>query len=495
MKKHQFLVAAVLLLASTSAVAQSSNNQDEVVKIERHAARDYRQGEMIVKFKSTSAVRVRSLNRSVSSGVSAVDQVLGELGITSSEQLMPLTGAEVTPRARALRSVSGKTIADYDMSQLYRLTFDAEKVNVHQAVEKLTTLEEVEFAEPNYIVYALSSSEASETFDTAEEAAAYMNEPLYSQQWGPAAINLPKLWEQPKITTKRPVIAILDTGVDITHPDLADNIWTNEVELNGAEDEDDDANGFADDLHGWDFVNQTARLGDWNGHGTHCAGIAAAVGTNGVGVTGANPDALIMPVTVMQSDGTGDVATIIKGIDYAASNGADVISMSIGGYGYSIAEEQALAKAYHKAVLVAAAGNDCQDVNRKPMYPAAFTYVLGVEAGESTGVVASFSNYDSNGPIFSSFNEEQLYNYELRAPGVDIMSTYPGGKYKSLNGTSMACPLVAGAISRYMQSKEMGFKELFFGDLIHTANGNVDIFAAYNIKDEDRTSTVWLVMN
>lgn len=507
MKKQQILVAAAMLLSASPLLAQSSNNVDEVVKIERHAARDYREGEMIVKFKPSSTVRVRSLTRGVTSGVNAVDQVLGELGVTASEPLMPFTGAEVTSRAKALRSVTGKTIEDSDMSQLYRLTFDAAKVNVHEAVDKLAALDEVEYAEPNYIVYALAESEASETYDTAEEAAAYVAEPLYSQQWGPAAINLPQLWAQPKITTKRPVIAILDTGVDIEHPDLKDNIWTNEAELNGAEDEDDDANGFADDLHGWDFVNQTARLGDWNGHGTHCAGIAAAVGNNGIGVAGANPDALIMPVTVMQSDGTGDVATIIKGIDYAAANGADVISMSIGGYGYSLAEEQALAKAYSTAVLVAAAGNDykCIDahdclVNKKnamqngPMYPAAFTFVLGVQAStDANGTLASFSNFDEDGPLLSKYSEEKLYNYELTAPGVDIMSTYPGGKYKSLNGTSMACPLVAGAISRYMQSKEMGSKEMLFGDLISTANGNLDIQAAFALTDADRTPTLQLV--
>lgn len=507
MKKQQILVAAAMLLSASPLLAQSSNNVDEVVKIERHAARDYREGEMIVKFKPSSTVRVRSLTRGVTSGVNAVDQVLGELGVTASEPLMPFTGAEVTSRAKALRSVTGKTIEDSDMSQLYRLTFDAAKVNVHEAVDKLAALDEVEYAEPNYIVYALAESEASETYDTAEEAAAYVAEPLYSQQWGPAAINLPQLWAQPKITTKRPVIAILDTGVDIEHPDLKDNIWTNEAELNGAEDEDDDANGFADDLHGWDFVNQTARLGDWNGHGTHCAGIAAAVGNNGIGVAGANPDALIMPVTVMQSDGTGDVATIIKGIDYAAANGADVISMSIGGYGYSLAEEQALAKAYSTAVLVAAAGNDnkCIDahdclVNKKnamqngPMYPAAFTFVLGVQASaDANGTLASFSNFDEDGPLLSKYSEEKLYNYELTAPGVDIMSTYPGGKYKSLNGTSMACPLVAGAISRYMQSKELGSKEVLFGDLISTANGNLDIQAAFALTDADRTPSLQLV--
>lgn len=309
-------------------------------------------------------------------------------------------------------------------------------------------------------------------------------------------MKLPQLWQQPIITQKRPIIAILDTGVDIDHPDLKANIWTNTKESEGAEDYDDDGNGFKDDLHGWDFVNQTGRIGDWNGHGTHCAGIAAAVGGNGIGIVGANPDALIMPVTVMQSDGTGDVATIIKGIDYAVANGADIISMSFGSYGESKAEEQALGRAYQKAVLVAAAGNDggCLNHNHgwiydlKPMYPAVYSFVLGVQAMNSKGLRAKWSNYDDDGSTYSEWGEDKLYNYELLAPGEDIESTYPGGNYKSLNGTSMATPMVAGALSRLIQAKEYANKEYLFGDLINACSttGGLDIYKAFSIKDEDR---------
>ena len=503
MRKQSLFVIVATMLASMPLFAQSSNNVDDVVKIDHQVASDYRQGEMIVKFKPTSDVRVRALGRSFTSGVNRVDKVMGEIGITASEQLMPLSGAVVESRAKALRSVSGNTIEDSDMSQLYRLSFDASKTDVHDAIDKLSALDEVEFAEPNYVVYALSSGEVAAADD-----------PLKEEQWGHGQLKLDFLKKQKPITDKRPVIAILDTGVDIEHPDLKDNIWTNEAEANGAEGEDDDANGFADDLHGWDFVNQTARLGDWNGHGTHCAGIAAAVGDNKIGITGANPDALIMPITVMQSDGTGDVATIIKGIDYAAANGADVISMSIGGYGYSLAEEQALAKAYNKAVLVAAAGNDFKciyahdcPVNKKnamqngPMFPAAFTFVLGVEASTQDGGLASFSNFDEDGPVFSTYSEDKLYNYELRAPGAKIMSTFPGGKYKVLSGTSMACPYVAGGISRLLQVKEYGNWEILFGDLIHARkhrcehdhDENVDFEAVYKITDADRKPSLGMV--
>lgn len=322
------------------------------------------------------------------------------------------------------------------------------------------------------------------------------DDPLFGQQWGLQTMKLPQLWQQPIITQKRPIIAILDTGVDIDHPDLKANIWTNTKESAGAEDYDDDGNGFKDDLHGWDFVNQTGRIGDWNGHGTHCAGIAAAVGGNGIGIVGANPDALIMPVTVMQSDGTGDVATIIKGIDYAVANGADIISMSFGSYGESKAEEQALGRAYQKAVLVAAAGNDGGCLNHahgwiydlKPMYPAVYSFVLGVQAMNGEGNITDWSNYDDNGPTYSAWGEDKLYNYELLAPGANIESTYPGGNYKSLNGTSMATPMVAGALSRLIQSKEYANKEYLFGDLINacSSTGGLDIYKAFSIKDEDR---------
>ena len=503
-KTQQILLCAIfMLMQATITFAQSSNNQDEVVKIDRWAMQNYRQGEIIVKFKPTAKVKMLKSADAVTSGVSAVDALFEKIGATDVEQLMPNTSKGNRPSL--LKSVSGTNVNTEGMNQLYRIKFDEAKAeSVMKAVEEVEELTEIEYAEPNYILYALSSG--SEITDCEH----YESEPLFKEQWAFNAINLKNVWTKKKITDKRPVIAILDTGVDTEHPDLAENIWTNEREANGQEDADDDANGFKDDLHGWDFVNQTSRLGDWNGHGTHVAGIAAAAGKNGIGITGANPDALIMPVTVMQSDGTGDVATIIKGIDYAAANGADIINMSIGTYGYSLAMEQALGRAYATAVLVAAAGNDAYCINNKlighkeicekesrPMFPAAFTFVLGVESSNRDGSRASFSNYDEDGPTFSKYSELQLYNYELRAPGVAIMSTFPGGKYKALNGTSMASPLVAGAISRLLQCKEYTSKEVLFGDLIHArkknSNNIVDFGAAYEITDADRTPELQLV--
>lgn len=484
------LFSIVLLLACTIALmAQSSNNEDEVVKIEKWNQYAYREGEVIVKFKADGAVQMRKnvKGKFQTASVNAVDALFAELGVEEVEALMPNVGARKAPRR--MRAYNGTEVKDHDLSKLYLVRFNqqvaapmsnaGEMRSVHQVVEQLQALEEVEFAEPNYLVFALSTESA--------DSATYVAEPLYSQQWGPAAINLPALWNMPKISDKRPVIAIIDTGVDTEHPDLKDNMWVNEAEKNGVAGKDDDGNGIVDDIYGYDFVNKTGAMADFNGHGTHCAGIAAAVGNNGIGITGANPDALIMPITVMQSDGTGDVATIIKGIDYAAANGADVISMSLGGYSYSMAEEQALGKAYATAVIVAAAGNDGKPIEQLRVYPGCFQFVLGVQAtGSPSGGLAKFSNHDSD-PIYTTYSAEtELYNYELRAPGVNILSTYPQGRYKALQGTSMATPMAAGAISRLLQCKEYDSWELLFGDLIHTSKGNMDIFAAYNITDADR---------
>ena len=234
MKKFTlFLLAFVAMMVAMPAVAQDRNNEDEVVKIDSRR-RDYREGEVLVKFKPTSRVNVRAKNgKFQSSAVLAVDAALEALGVDSVDQLMPLAGNKVSQRR--MRTANGVEVVDTDMSKLYRMKFNREKIqSVHKAIETLKALPEVEYAEPNYVVYALSTSEFT-------DSATCVAEPLYSQQSGLSAINVPYLWNKPRIKEKRPVIAILDTGVDTEHPDLQANIWTNEVETNGLEDEDDES--------------------------------------------------------------------------------------------------------------------------------------------------------------------------------------------------------------------------------------------------------------
>ena len=454
---------------------------------------EYVANEVIVKFKHSSPVRIQRHNttrRFVSASVTEVDMVLDSLGIFDVEDLMPLTGHMVSQK---VMTVGGKRLApDQNLSKLCNIVFDTTKVQtVDEAIAMLERLPDVEYAEPNYIVRIMSAS-AEDTIYDHTDAKTYTKEPLYSHQWGPGAINLPWLWNQPK-SKKRPVIAILDTGVDIEHPDLKDNIWTNEAEINGVGGRDDDQNGFFDDIHGYDFVNNTGVITDRNGHGTHCAGIAAAVGNNGIGITGANPDALIMPIQVMDKSGHGNVATIIKGIDYANANGADILSMSFGGCGYSSAEEEALLKAYYNGkYLVGAAGNSsseiyiyCTPPGRQ--FPGAFSFVIGVMSTDKSGKLSSFSNYDSDGPYYadwaaegSTIDEAQTYwNYDIAAPGSKIMSTYLNGTYREMSGTSMSTPLVAGALSRLLQCRTYSSQESAMGVIIQ----NRDTVKSYNNLD------------
>lgn len=495
----RLLLAALMLLVAVPSFAQmvSNNNEDGVNKPTREARfRPYREGQVIVKFKTGSGVRVQKVKgKFKTSAVSAVDRVMNALGVAEAEELMPLSGAITTAKPRRAKAPNGRVVEEPDLSQLYCLSFDTAKVkHVHEAVEMLKEVSEVEYAEPNYLAFISADGAAT-------DSATYVSEPLYSEQWAPAAINLPALWNMPLADAKRLVIAILDTGVDINHPDLKDNIWTNEKEANGSDFEDDDNNGYCDDVHGWDFIHNTAIINDGmdgNGHGTHCAGIAAAVGNNGIGITGANPNAKILPIKVMDDDGTGDVATIVRGIDYAVASGANILSMSLGG-GNSTAEYQALSKAYAAYIpIVAAAGNSGKSIydTRDPsglLFPAAYDIVLGVMASGQSGQRASYSNYDPDGPFYTQYaNTDRNYsqkddtslgefwNYDLMAPGTGIMSTLPGGKYGKLSGTSMATPLVAGALSRMLQVKGYDYAKDYciFGDMAEAKMKGTDVFDA-----------------
>lgn len=449
---------------------------------------EYRDGQVIVKFKQQSNVQ---LSRSATNAPRNVDAVMKKIGANFAEQLMPLS------HARQSRTYGKSTQAD-DLSTLYVVKFSGQ--SVEQAIESLKQLDEVEYAEPNYIVKAVGAvpSNATQTAplvsqDSPTSAISY-SDPMFNEQWGLQAINMPALWEKPIINPKRPVIAILDTGVDINHPDLAANIWTNE----GEKGNDEDANGYAGDVHGWNFVDNNADVADLFGHGTHCAGIAAAVGNNGIGVVGANPDALILPVKVLADNGYGDDAAIIRGIDYAIASGADVISMSFGHYGSSVIEESVLSRASEHAVLVAAAGNEgvCMveshqnihgnpNFGHLPLFPAVYSFVIGVQATNPEGDLASFSNFDCDGPEISTL---QNYNYDVKVPGEYILSTIPNGGYAYMDGTSMACPMLAGAISRLLQSKEITDNETLRKTLILSDDGNVDMEKAYNITSEDIAS-------
>lgn len=437
MMRLRQLLTVLLLMAVWSAWAQTGKKPL------------YREGQVIVKFKS-GPNKARGIN--ADGGVNAALQLIGG---TKVEQLMPRTCAMP---AKSRKFIYKENLSDYmDLSGIYVLQFDKSQ-SVEKTIEKLKKLDEVEYAEPNRIVHI-----ASTDVDT------YMAEPRYDEQWGLKAIRMPELWAQPIINAKRPVIAILDTGVDMEHPDLQANLLT-----------------------GYNAIDDSNDVTDEQGHGTHCAGIAAAIGNNGIGITGANPNALILPIKVFGSDAIGSMSDVYKGLDYAIAQGADIISMSLG-YENDIIDEieyEVLKSASSSAIIVAAAGNEgiCMKSNHtdihstfgefsKPFFPAAYDCVIGVQSTDIMGRRSSFSNYDCDGPLYTDF--EKGLNYEIKAPGSAILSTFNNHDYRTMDGTSMACPLVAGAISRLLQCKNIESHDRLVRTLIETSNDCIDIMAAY----------------
>lgn len=249
--------------------------------------------------------------------------------------------------------------------------------------------------------------------------------------WGLNRLNVSSVWKK-GITGRNVVVAVLDTGVDVTHHDLAQNIWNNPGEIPG-NGWDDDGNGYVDDTNGWNFAYSNHWVTDYDGHGTHIAGTIAAA-QNRYGVTGVAPNATIMPVKVLDDLGSGHTSDVANGIRYAVDNGADVISMSLGG-GYSSEIAQAVRYAYrHNVVVVMSSGNEGATM---PSYPAALADRWGIAVGavDRNLQVANFSNR-------AGFRMDYVV-----APGVNIYSTLPGNQFGALNGTSMAAPHVAGVVA------------------------------------------------
>ena len=514
-----FLLIAIAM-PSFAQVVNIDNKADTVMSNAYQSNDIYVPGEVLVKFKTANHVKVSSNGRRfASTSVARITQVLQQYGAEEMEQLLP--NESVNRMMREVRANSGKTIVGCDLSQLYRVKLSAAHVEeTMQLVDELNTMDEVEYAEPNYVVKSISgipsvrtSNERYLVNDANTKTISSLNDPMFSAQWGLEAINIPALWEKPVVNPQRPVIAILDTGVETTHPDLAANIWQNENET--YDETDSDENGFIDDIHGWNFIDNSANVEDDNGHGTHCAGIAAAVGDNQTGICGANPNAIIMPVKILDAGGFGSVELIIQGIDYAVANGADIVSLSLSTTELSQALEDVLSLVYDQTVIIAAAGNDfcCMISDHEnfhgnnecltgvqPRYPAASKYVLGVMATNESGELASFSNFDCDGPLRASnpvyygLDFEDNQSYELKAPGVNILSTYIGGGYTWMDGTSMACPMAAGAISRLLQCKDYSHDELL-RVLTFSSGNNIDMLAAYGVTPDDLAQTTYIVEN
>ena len=246
-----------------------------------------------------------------------------------------------------------------------------------------------------------------------------------------ADVNAVEAWRQSR--GKGVIVALADTNIDIEHPDLDSNIWTNagEVAGNGV---DDDKNGYVDDVHGWNFGKNNARPQDGGqSHGTHTAGIIAAAAGNGIAGSGVAPDVTLMPLAILTGGAT--TANAIKAFDYAVKNGANVISNSWGNNIY----EPALAASVKSTVaagvsVVVASGNENWDTGVHGSYPDNYAGSLSVAASDAKDAKASYSN---SGTV----------TVDVAAPGDKVLSTLPKGKFGEMSGTSMAAPVVSGVLA------------------------------------------------
>ncbi|MCH7492250.1 S8 family serine peptidase [Patescibacteria group bacterium] len=325
-------------------------------------------------------------------------------------------------------------------AKIYKIVLSDEE-NIDSLVDFYRNEPQVDFVEPNY------SFKMTRT----------PNDANYGSQWYHSKVGNPAAWNT--VTGSRNIIvAVLDTGIDIDHPDLSSNIWINSDEIagNGI---DDDGNGYVDDYNGWDFVGEVPDPNPkydagWTSsgvnHGTAIAGVVGALGNNNIGIAGSNWSVTIMPVRVLDSVGLGDTRDVYEGINYAVANGADIINLSFVGNNQGSLLPKAIQSAAEAGVLViAAAGNEGVDLNSNPRYPVCSDNVLGVAGVDKNDVrlvlksgnrVTGGSNYGSNCT-------------DISAPSIDFFSTvvydpdnglddyYLGG----WSGTSLASPMVAGA--------------------------------------------------
>jgi len=271
----------------------------------------------------------------------------------------------------------------------------------------------------------------------AAAAAAQPDDPFFDQQWPLAresVLGRAVAWQQ--TTGAGALVAVLDTGADFSHPDLQGAFWTNPGEAPGNR-VDDDRNGFVDDVHGADLVNDDGDPADDEGHGTHVAGIVAARSGNGIGVAGLAPRASVMVIKVLDRRRAGTAAGLAEGIHYAVAQGAQVINTSVNGDGTSRPLVEAIRAAGAAGVLVvASSGNDGRSIDLAPSYPASYAdpAIVSVGANGSAGALSAFSNYGRAG-------------VDIAAPGEDVLSTAAGGGYELRSGTSMAAPHVSATLA------------------------------------------------
>ena len=354
------------------------------------------------------------------------------MGALSSEYVHHLTGARVLDHFKFVKGLEHIQLPSSD---------------IQEALSYYNSHPLIEYAEPNYI-YSIYG---------AADDVPLPDDPKFGELWGlhntgqpdptglsgsyDADIDAPEAWTT---TTGSPnvVVAVIDTGIDYKHEDLAANMWVNTGEIpgNGI---DDDKNDYIDDVYGYDFSNKDGDPLDDHEHGTHVAGTIAAIKDNKIGVAGVAPTVKLMAVKFLDSFGSGELSNAALGIEYAITMGAKILSNSWGGGGFSQPLYDVISLAnQNKVVFTAAAGNDGKNTDGFPHYPSSYQQpnVISVGAITNEDILAGFSNYG-------------IKSVHLLAPGQAILSAIPGNNYDVMRGTSMATPHVSG-IAALLLSQE-----------------------------------------
>ncbi len=344
------------------------------------------------------------------------------------------------------------------LGHIYKMEFEQKNMDIEAVCVRYMDDPNIEYAQPDYV------NEAFMVPNDPYYASTGSWGQLYSDLWG---LKIGKLDCEPAWDIAQgngTIVAVIDTGIDYNHEDIAANLWTNPGEEpdNGL---DDDGNGYIDDDRGWDFsYNDNDPIDALSGHGTHCAGTIAAVGNNSIGIIGVAPQAKVMAVKGLDDNGSGYDSQLANSIKYAADNGADVLSNSWGGVGSSPILEDAINYAHaFGCVIVAAAGNSNADV--ATYRPAGFTNVITVASSDHNDEKSYFSNWgvkiDVAAPGSGISNPPPDYDpvrniLSLRAEGKADSELIVGEKYYRQAGTSMACPHVSG-LAALLISKNSNF--------------------------------------
>ena len=423
--------------------------------------------------KARRSVRKFMLMTSLASGCALI---FGALGVTSAvaeqkdsgktlSETSEIVGFTETSSGELARKLAGKMINQYPSLEqnpyaiLAKFTENTAEKDVQSLLNKINASIVEHYPTSNWYLIetpmgalnahdflGASSMIIDVAFDkTINLTTANTNDPLIGDVWGLNnlhGVDAETAWSVSS-GAGEVVVAVIDSGVDINHPDLSSIIWNNDNEIpnNGI---DDDSNGFIDDVNGWDFTSEYDNSPqDEHGHGTHVSGTIAAIRNNSVGIAGVADNVKIMPLRFLDKDGNGVTSWAIAALEYAVANGAQISNNSWGGGGYEPALYSAITAAQQQNHLfVAAAGNSGQNSDINPMYPAAYdlSNIISVAAINSNGELAGFSNYGIN-------------SVDIAAPGVSILSTMSEDSpacsssppcYASWQGTSMAAPHVAG---------------------------------------------------